>query len=332
LRRRVADGDLLGAELYACGPLFTTEDGHGTEYFTFLEGPARAAALAEFVRTPKTPEQAREQVDQLRTAGVDGVKAVLESGRTGMLFARMDLALFRAVVSEANRRALPVAVHTGSARDVVDAVDAGAASIEHGSFSERIPDDVFAQMARAGIAYDPTLSVLEAAAEWSAGESAAIRRSLVQQAVSQKVLTGTAKALKEATPNAERAAGVRAALKIAGENLVRAWKAGVPLVAGSDAGNVLVFHGPTVHRELQLWVEAGIPPAVALQAANASAARLLRADSRIGLVAEGRDANLLIVDGDPTKDIASTERVSLVVFKGERIKRTDLFDETKNPY
>jgi imidazolonepropionase-like amidohydrolase len=105
----------------------------------------------------------------------------------------------------------------------------------------------------------------------------------------------------------------------------------VPLVTGSDAGNMLVFHGPTVHRELQLWVEAGIPPAVALQAATLNAARLLRADARIGVVAAGHDANLLVVDGDPTKDIASTERISLVVLRGERIRRAELFDATKNP-
>ena len=106
----------------------------------------------------------------------------------------------------------------------------------------------------------------------------------------------------------------------------------MPLVTGTDAGNMLVFHGPTVHRELQLWVEAGIPAPVALQAATLNAAKLLSADSRIGLVAEGRDANLLLVDGDPLRDISSTERISLVVFKGERVRRADLFDATKNPF
>jgi len=129
----------------------------------------------------------------------------------------------------------------------------------------------------------------------------------------------------------ERAGGIDGALAIAKDNLRRAWKAGVPLVTGSDAGNMLVFHGPTVHRELQLWVEAGIPPAVALQAATLNAARLLRADGRIGLVAAGRDANLLLVDGDPTRDISATERISMVVLKGERVRRVDLFDAAKNP-
>jgi hypothetical protein len=61
-RKRIADGDLLGAELFVSGPLFTTEDGHGTEYFSWLDGPAKAAMQEQFVRTPKTPDQHRQLV------------------------------------------------------------------------------------------------------------------------------------------------------------------------------------------------------------------------------------------------------------------------------
>jgi imidazolonepropionase-like amidohydrolase/ABC-type multidrug transport system permease subunit len=333
LRRRVAGGDLLGSELVVSGPIFTTEGGHGTEYFSWLDGPAKAAALEQFVRTPANGDEARRQVRELKAAGVDAIKAVLESGRTGMLFARMDLTMFRAVVEEAAAERLPAAVHTGSARDVEDAVDAGAAGIEHGSFSDLIPDAVFAKMARAGITYDPTLAVLEGIRDLSAGRGDLLRRSLVQQAVSQKLLTGTAQMISKGTAaSAGRAGSLEAALKMAKANLVAAWKAGVPLVTGSDAGNMLVFHGPTVHRELQLWVDAGIPPAVALQAATANAARLLRAVKRIGLVQAGYDANLLVVDGDPTREIGATERISSVVFRGERVRRVDLFDAGKNPF
>ena len=88
---------------------------------------------------------------------------------------------------------------------------------------------------------------------------------------------------------------------------------------------------PTVHRELQLWVAAGIPPEVALQAATWNAAKLLHAQQRIGLVQPGYEASLLVVDGDPTRDISATERISSVVYKGERIRRVELFDRAKNP-
>jgi imidazolonepropionase-like amidohydrolase/ABC-type multidrug transport system permease subunit len=332
LRTRINGGDLLGAELFVSGPLFTTEGGHGTEYFSWLEGPAKQAMLEQFVRTPKTPEDARRQVRELKTAGVDAIKAVLESGRTGMLFARMDLAMLRAVVDEAVAQRLPAAVHTGSARDVDDAVEAGAAAIEHGSFSDAIPDLTLAKMAVRNITYDPTLAVLEGMRDLSAGHGDLLRRPLVQQAVSQKLLAATAAMIRKGPmTNGERAAGLDAALAIGRQNLLRAWKAGVPLVTGSDAGNLLVFHGPTVHRELQLWVAAGIPPEVALQAATWNAAKLLHAQQRIGLVQPGYEASLLVVDGDPTRDITATERISSVVFKGERIRRVELFDRAKNP-
>ena len=122
-------------------------------------------------------------------------------------------------------------------------------------------------------------------------------------------------------------AGAGTGLKLAEHNLLRAWRAGVMLVTGRDAGNPLVIHGPTVQQELALWVQAGIPAAVALQAATYNAARLLRADNRIGSIEAGHEANLLLVDGDPLSDISATERISLVVYKGERIRRTALFDQ-----
>jgi imidazolonepropionase-like amidohydrolase len=96
---------------------------------------------------------------------------------------------------------------------------------------------------------------------------------------------------------------------------------------GTDAGNPLVFPGPSMHHELQLWVRAGIPAAVALQAATGNGAALLRAGNRIGGIRKGMDADLLLVDGNPLQDIGATERISLVVFKGERLQRPDLFDQ-----
>lgn len=99
------------------------------------------------------------------------------------------------------------------------------------------------------------------------------------------------------------------------------------LVTGSDAGNFLVMHGPTVQHEIELWVAAGVPPEVALQAATANAAKLLRADSRIGTVEKGKEATLLIVDGNPLQDVRALSAVSIVLMKGERVIRSELFKQ-----
>jgi imidazolonepropionase-like amidohydrolase/ABC-type multidrug transport system permease subunit len=329
LRGLIASGSKLGAQLFICGPMFTTEGGHGTEYAQYVPKAMQDQIKAQLVRVPKTADEARRQVDELKARGVNGIKAILESGfGEGMLYNRMDVALFQAVAAEARARDLPLAVHTGDSRDVTDAVDAGASSVEHGSWRDKIPDAVLAKMAHDGIYLDPTLGVAEAYSQYFAGKADALDNSLVQQTVSANVLKGTREfVLGGKAVDAAKAAIFAKALEQSRENLLRAWKAGVPLAMGTDSGNPLVFPGASMHHELQLWVQAGIPAAVALQAATGNGAALVRAAGRIGGIRKGMDADLLLVDGNPLQDIHATERISLVVFKGERLQRPDLFDQ-----
>jgi len=325
----VSSGEILGSDLQTCGPLFTAAGGHGTEYFKDLPPSARSSLDKQFERIPKSSDQARQQVDELKKQGVDCIKAILEAGAGGRVFNRLDTGLFDAVAQQAHADSLPLAVHTGDVRDVTDAVQAQANSIEHGSFRERIPDALFEQMAKQGTFYDPTLSVGEAFKDFAAGKTDLLKRSLVQQVGPPELLRGTEEAMNSAdTETMRKSLGQYPIdMAIAIDNLKRAHEHGVLLVTGSDAGNLLVIHGPAVQHEMQLWVQAGLPPAVALQAATLNAARLLRADDRIGSVRVGDDADLLVVDGNPLEDITATERISLVVFKGERVDRTELFDQ-----
>ena len=329
LRSEIAEGSRLGAELFVCGPMFTTEGGHGTEFIQYLPEAMRAPVKAQLVRTPKTPEEARRQVRELKARGIDGIKAILEAGwGDGMLFDRIDLLIARSVAEEARAQKLPLAVHTGDANDVTDAVEIGSSSVEHGSWRDEIPDAVLQRMAQQGVYLDPTLAVAQSYAQMFAGQGGAMRNSLVEQVVPGKILKTTREFVASGKGvDAAKAATFAQAFAEDRSNLLRAWKAGVPLVAGTDAGNPLVFHGPAMHRELQLWVQAGIPPEVALEAATSNAAKLLRAANRIGTIRPGMDADLLLVDGNPLQDIGATERISLVVFKGERVKRSDLFEK-----
>jgi imidazolonepropionase-like amidohydrolase/ABC-type multidrug transport system permease subunit len=329
LRKSIADGATLGSQLFVCGPMFTTEGGHGTEFIEHLPPAIRDSVKAQLLRTPKSPEEARKQVRELKARGVDGVKAILEAGwGDGMLYDRLDLLLVRAASEEAHVQHLPLATHTGDANDVADAVEIGSASVEHGSWRDEIPDPLLERMARDGVYLDPTLVVAEAYALYFAGKPDTLNQSLVQQVVPARLLNGTREFVgsgKGADP--AKAELFQHSLATARANLLRAWQAGVPLVMGTDSGNPMVFHGPGLHRELQLWVEAGIPVTVALQAATVNAAKLLGADKRIGAIRAGLDADLLLVDGNPLLEIAATSRISLVVFKGERIRRAALFEQ-----
>ena len=328
-RQTFGSGEKLGTELFFCGPLFTAEGGHGTEYAKYLPPPMQASFNAQFVRTPKNPDEARQQVDELATQHVDAIKGVLEQGIAGYSFKRMDINVLRAVVEEAHAKKLPVAIHCGNAADVADAVALGADSIEHGSFIDEIPDATIAEMKVRNIAYDPTLSVVEGLTNFARGDTSLLKRSLVEQVTSKDLLTGTEHAAVGETTKKLREGLTHYPMSLAtgGNNLLKAWRAGITLIAGSDAGNFLVMHGPTVQHELELWVAAGIPADVALRAATANAAKVLRVDDRIGTIEEGKEASLLIVDGNPLEDMHALTSISFVMMKGEWVARRQLFDQ-----
>lgn len=329
VRRVYGSGEQLGAELFLCGPLFTAEGGHGTQFAKFIPESFRASFLAGFVRTPKTPEEARQQVDALALQRIDAIKAVLESGVPGYPFNRLDLNVLEAVASEAKAKNLPISIHTGNAADVADAAKIGGSSVEHGSFLDEISEEALAEMKAKGMVLDPTLSVAEGFKSFSRGDTTLLKRSLVQQVSPKDLIAGTERAAVD-----EKWKGLREGLthypmtvEQGGANLLKAWRAGVTLVTGSDAGNFLVLHGPTVQHEIELWVAAGIPIEVALQAATSNAAKLLRADSRFGTIEVGKEASLLLVDGNPLQDVKALSAISAVFMKGERVNRAELFKQ-----
>jgi cytosine/adenosine deaminase-related metal-dependent hydrolase len=175
------------------------------------------------------------------------------------------------------------------------------------------------------------LSVCEGFTTFARGDTSLLKRSLVQQVTPKDLITGTTKAV---TSDQEQFKKLREgisrypmSIQTGDNNLLKAWRVGVTLITGSDAGNFLVMHGPTVQHEIELWVAAGIPIEVALQAATNNSAKLLRADKRIGTIEKGKEASLLIVDGNPLQDVHALSAISTVFFKGERVNRPQLFEQ-----
>jgi imidazolonepropionase-like amidohydrolase/ABC-type multidrug transport system permease subunit len=328
LRKEMDSGKYDGAEFFSCGPIFTAEGGHPEELLEKWPENMRKAARGQFMRFPKSDTEARTQVNALATAKVDCVKAVLEAGnKTWGRFNKLDSGIYRAVMAQAAKDHLPSATHTDDAADVKLAVEAGTTTIEHGSMNDLIPDETFAAMKSKGVAYDPTLSIYEGLAAMRAGNADLLRRSLLQQAAPADLLSATSDFLKK--QKAGDPDEFKAALARLNQNLLSARKAGVTLITGTDAGNMLVIHGPTVQHELELWVKAGIPPVEALQAATYNAAKLLRAENRIGSIRPGLAATFILLDGDPLQDISNTEHINAIYFQGAHIDRSELFEQFK---
>ena len=100
----------------------------------------------------------------------------------------------------------------------------------------------------------------------------------------------------------------------------RMYDAGIPILAGTDA-----IAGIMLHRELELEVQAGIPPAKSLQIATFNAARLLKQEKELGSIAEGKRADFLLVEGNPAEHISDIRRCRLVMKNGTLYTSGDLY-------
>ncbi|MBV9406378.1 MAG: ABC transporter permease, partial [Acidobacteriaceae bacterium] len=282
LRSRVRSGEYLGAELFTCGPVFSTAE----------------AIMIQPLEWPKSRDSATSRVDELKRDGVDCISIQLDG----------DPDVYRALIERARHDRLPSSTYSESTAGVKASIEAGTNVLEHGPKTALISDAVFGEMKEKGIAYDPMLSLDEAARDSSAGETKLLDRSLVQQVEPAELLADTRSMVDKMKANVNRDTSWTEILDAESRNLLNAYRAGVLLIAGSGAGATLVIHGPTVQHELELWVKAGIPPSVALQAATYNAAKVLRQERRIGSIQKGRDATVVLLDGDPLQDISNTER------------------------
>jgi imidazolonepropionase-like amidohydrolase len=103
--------------------------------------------------------------------------------------------------------------------------------------------------------------------------------------------------------------------RIMAENLARLHAAGIPIAMGTDAGNPLTLHGPSVYAEMEAMQEAGMPPLAVLAASTRGGALALGRDD-IGLIRAGRAADLLIVAADPAETVANLRQLRYVVRGG----------------
>ena len=295
-----ANGALRRADLFSAGTLITSPKGHGTEYNLQIPTLASAADAPAFV-------------DARIAEGSDYIKIVYDDGAAyGMKLATLDRSELAAVIAAAKARGKLAVIHIGSRQGADEAIAAGASGLVH-IFADAPPDAELVKRVVAAHAFvTPTLSVTESTTGVASGAP------LLKDARLAPFITAAERtSLEGRFPNRP---GSKQNLAFAFAAAKQLFDAGVPILAGTDAPNPGTSHGASLHRELELLVQAGLSPEAALRAATSVPARIYSLRDR-GRIAPGLRADLVLVSGDPSRDITATRDMVAVWKRGARLDR-----------
>ena len=307
LRPELHAGRLPGADL------FGADQGIGV-----VGGQPSAAVVPvgeNQVSRPDTLEMARESIRQMAARKTDMVKIWLDSA--GGLMPKLKPEVYSAVIDEAHKNGLRVAAHIYDLDDAKAVVRAGVDVIAHGVRDKPVDPEFIDMMKAQSLWYIPTI-VLDYTNFAFAEHPAWTREPFFQRALHPAVRAQLDDPdYRERTLGMPATAKNRAAVVTNKQNLKAIHDASVRVGFGSDSGVGLRIPGVAEHLELALMVEAGLTPMQAITNATSNAAALLKLDDR-GVLASGKLADLVVLDGDPIADISNSRRIHAIWHRGKK--------------
>jgi imidazolonepropionase-like amidohydrolase len=271
------------------------------------------------VLEPKSVEDARRLVDEDAAMNVDIVKIRVDDnlGTTP----KMAPEIYKAVIAEAHRKGLPVAVHLFYLDDAKAVLDAGADFIAH-SVRDTAVDEAFAAMLkRRNVCYCPTLMREVSTFAYEATPAWFSDPLFLKHADMAAVDALKQPARQQAMANSRAAQRYKAGLEVASRNLKTLSDAGVTIAMGTDTGPPARFQGYFELMELEMMVKAGLTSRQVLASATRDAARCMKRDAEIGTLEPNKWADFVALDGDPLSDIANVKRIDSVWIAGNRVQR-----------
>jgi imidazolonepropionase-like amidohydrolase len=285
LRNAVNKQLVVGPRIYTAGKSIATTGGHADPTNAYRKDLMSDPGPYEGVING--PDEARKAVRQRYKDGSDLIKITATAGvlsqakdASGAQFTDEEL---KAVIETAKDYGYRVAAHAHGAEGMKRAIRAGITSIEHGTFMD---DETIALLKQHGTWYVPTITAGKAT-----GDSARIP-GYYSDIVTPKALS----------------VGPRIQA-----TFTKAYKAGVKIAFGTDAG---VFAHGRNWKEFVYMVEGGMPALETIRCATLNAAELLGVTDILGVIEKGKLADIVAVDGDPTKDINVMEKVQFVMKDG----------------
>jgi len=273
----------------------------------------------------ETPEEGRALVRKLAAQHPDYVKIwyIVSPEKPAASFRPV----VHAVIAESHANHLRVAVHATELEAARAAVEEGADLLVHSVTDKPVDADFVRLLQQRGTILTPTLVVFERynrtfvgqlnlTTEEKAWGNPEVLASLDLTKLAEDKLPPRIKTARESPDSTMDK--VRITYSIAFRNLKTLEDAGVPIAAGTDAGNIGTIHGPSLFREFQLMKQAGLTNMQILRSATATAAKVFGGETgaRIGSIAPGQYADLVILNSNPLDDIAHASDIQTVIKNG----------------
>jgi imidazolonepropionase-like amidohydrolase len=273
--------------------------------------------IAGPIPVSKTAEDARQAVDALAAAKTDIVKFRLDDnlGRG----AKMPPEAYTAIIDEAHKKGMRVAVHVVTLADAKAVLRLGADYIAHSIRDEEIDGETIALLKKNNAFYTPTL-MREVSTFVYAEKPAFLSDPFLLKDGNQAEMTKAADpAFEETMRHDKNGMWYKEHLPVAMRNLKRIEDAGVPVVMGTDTGPPYRFQGYFELMELEYMTRAGLTPMQALVSATSTAARCLQAADQFGTLAPGKWADFVVLAANPLDDIRNTRKLESVWIAGNRV-------------
>jgi imidazolonepropionase-like amidohydrolase len=290
-------GDLRGARILTVKYRFTTLRGNGSDY--------------------KTPEAARQHVDEIATHGADFIKVWLDA--QGGRIPKLSREFVAAVLDQARKHGKLTMAHIVELADARMVVDEGVNMLVHNVRDQDIPADFLATLKARNVSVISTLAREEGMFRAGGGTP---DDPFFAKGLSPQQRDGLTKKLDALARDPERAASMRA-FEQDKVNVKRLWDAGIRFGFGTDSGGAserYFIQGFFEHRQMELLVQAGLTPMQVIQSFSKNNSEMLGLDQDFGTLARGKAADLLVLTKNPLDDIANMRTFEAVYLGGKKFE------------
>jgi imidazolonepropionase-like amidohydrolase len=276
----------------------------------FVAGPVLA---------PKSPADAVKLVDEDAAMKVDIVKIRVDDnlGTTP----KMSPDIYKAVIDEAHKKGLRVAVHLFYLDDAKAVLDAGADFIAHSVRDVPVDDAFVAMLKRRDVCYCPTLMREVSTFVYGSTPAWFSDPFFLKHADMAAVDALKQPARQQAMATSKSAQRYKAGLEVANRNLKKLSDAGVKIAMGTDTGPPARFQGYFELMELEMMAKAGLTPKQVLASATRDAARCMKLDSEVGTLEPNKWADFVVLDADPLADVSNVRKINAVYVAGNSVAK-----------